>query len=373
MHSGTLRALEFDRIVEVVRGLAVTPLGEARLGALAPERPSAAVEPALALTSEAARFLVDYPGFPLRAPGELEAILDTLAVEGRALDAPRLPRSPASSSRSSSAASTVRRAGSREFPAAARHRRRRGLVRERSRRGPADHRPDGRGVRPCVARSCGAFATGCESSARGCAGRSSPTCAARTRPSTCRTRSSRTATAATCCWSGPSTGRPSRASSTAAPRAAPASSSSRCRTVEINNEIVALQEQEAAEVRRILLALTDAFRRRPRICARTLEAATEFDVAQACGRFSRMVDGVAPLLSAATAASSCGRRGIRCSSPPSTPGSPTERADRPRERRTSPPVPVDLSSCRPTSVLVDHGPEHRRQDGGPEDGRACWR
>src|SRR5204863_8057646 len=33
-------------------------------------------------------------------------------------------------------------------------------------------------------------------------------------------------------------------------------------TVEINNEIVTLEEQEAEEVRRILLALTDAFRLR---------------------------------------------------------------------------------------------------------------
>jgi DNA mismatch repair protein MutS2 len=32
-------------------------------------------------------------------------------------------------------------------------------------------------------------------------------------------------------------------------------------TVEINNDIVALEEQEAEEVRRILLALTDAFSR----------------------------------------------------------------------------------------------------------------
>ena len=35
-------------------------------------------------------------------------------------------------------------------------------------------------------------------------------------------------------------------------------------TVEINNDIVALEEQEAEEVRRILLALTDAFRSRGR-------------------------------------------------------------------------------------------------------------
>src|SRR5439155_1254451 len=37
-------------------------------------------------------------------------------------------------------------------------------------------------------------------------------------------------------------------------------------TVDVNNDIVALEEQEAEEVRRILLALTDNFRGRPGIC-----------------------------------------------------------------------------------------------------------
>ena len=36
MHLGALRALEFDRIVAVVSGLAVTPTGEARLAELEP-------------------------------------------------------------------------------------------------------------------------------------------------------------------------------------------------------------------------------------------------------------------------------------------------------------------------------------------------
>ncbi len=88
MHLGTLRALEFDRIIEVVRGLAATPLGEARLSALAPTADGQAVESALALTTEAARFLVDHSGFPLRASRELGNIIDDLAVEGRALEAP---------------------------------------------------------------------------------------------------------------------------------------------------------------------------------------------------------------------------------------------------------------------------------------------
>src|SRR6185503_64610 len=60
-------------------------------------------------------------------------------------------------------------------------------------------------------------------------------------------------------------------------------------TVEINNEIVELEEREAEEVRRILLALTDAFRARPDDLQRTLEVATELDVIQARARLSQMM------------------------------------------------------------------------------------
>src|SRR5207342_3081537 len=68
-------------------------------------------------------------------------------------------------------------------------------------------------------------------------------------------------------------------------------------TVEINNDIVALEEQEAEEVRRILLALTDTFRARPLELQRTIEAATELDVLQARARFSQSIDGMVPGLS----------------------------------------------------------------------------
>ena len=69
-------------------------------------------------------------------------------------------------------------------------------------------------------------------------------------------------------------------------------------TVEINNDIVALEEQEAEEVRRILLALTDAFRapRRATCSARS----TRRPSSTCCrrGRGSReSIDGVEPALS----------------------------------------------------------------------------
>jgi DNA mismatch repair protein MutS2 len=68
-------------------------------------------------------------------------------------------------------------------------------------------------------------------------------------------------------------------------------------TVEINNELVALEEQEAEEVRRILLALTNAFRTRAADLQRTIEAATEIDVRQARARFSQSIDASEPRLS----------------------------------------------------------------------------
>jgi DNA mismatch repair protein MutS2 len=72
-------------------------------------------------------------------------------------------------------------------------------------------------------------------------------------------------------------------------------------TVEINNDIVALEEQEAEEIRRILLALTDTFRGRAGDLQRTIAAATELDVLQGRARYSLSIDGVEPQTSADSA------------------------------------------------------------------------
>src|SRR6185436_11290069 len=90
MHPGTLRALEFDRIVSVVTALTVTPTGHDRLVQLHPLIDSAQVAAAQRATSEGTKFLADYPGFPLRAPSDLEQILEALNVDGRALEPLRL-------------------------------------------------------------------------------------------------------------------------------------------------------------------------------------------------------------------------------------------------------------------------------------------
>jgi DNA mismatch repair protein MutS2 len=90
MQPGTLRALEFDRVVSVVRSLAVTPTGDDRLAELHPLIDAAEVSALQRATTEGTRFLADRPGFPLRAPADLDAILEALAVNGRALESLRL-------------------------------------------------------------------------------------------------------------------------------------------------------------------------------------------------------------------------------------------------------------------------------------------
>ena len=90
MQIAALRALEFDRIVSAVRGLALTPMGEDRLARLQPSNDAGKVAQLLAATSETAQFIVKNGTLPLRASSELPSILGSLAIEGRALEALRL-------------------------------------------------------------------------------------------------------------------------------------------------------------------------------------------------------------------------------------------------------------------------------------------
>jgi len=113
-------------------------------------------------------------------------------------------------------------------------------------------------------------------------------------------------------------------------------------TVEINNDIVALEEQEAEEVRRILLELTDAFRRRPEELERTIEVATELDVIQARARFSIMVGGVEPVIAAD------GTFDLMAARHPLLMAKVGGNVEEP--------VPVDIHMRPPTRVLIITGP-----------------
>ncbi len=137
-------------------------------------------------------------------------------------------------------------------------------------------------------------------------------------------------------------------------------------TVEINNDIVALEEQEAEEVRRILLALTDAFRGRPSDLERTIDVATELDVIQACARFSEMVNGIEPMLSSdgslelRAARHPLLMRRVTSRLPENQTESDSTHAAGPDgssdERIPESPVPVDILMTPPARVLVVTGP-----------------
>src|SRR4029434_1490162 len=118
------------------------------------------------------------------------------------------------------------------------------------------------------------------------------------------------------------------------------------------------------EVRRILLALSDAFRRRALDLQRTVDAATELDVLQARAHFSLLIDGVKPAIA------KDGRLELRAARHPllipavrrrlSEPSSSEARAGNNELRTTdlpdTGPVPVDILLIPSVRVLVITGP-----------------
>ena len=132
------------------------------------------------------------------------------------------------------------------------------------------------------------------------------------------------------------------ASCTAARRAAAGLFLEPLSTVEINNDIVALEQQEQEEVRRILLMLSDAFRRRGGELNRTIDVSTTLDTLQAKARYSLGIGGIQPAIAAD------GRLELRAARHPLLAGS--------RGSGDKAVVPVDVLLIPPTRVLVITGP-----------------
>jgi DNA mismatch repair protein MutS2 len=295
MNPGTFKSLEFDRIVAAVADLAVTPTGHERLLELEPLPDVTRVIAAQKATSEGTRFLADYPGFPLRAPSDLESILDALGVEGRPLEAVRL-LSLADYLESIEHSRTAVRNAATMFP----------ILRELVERVAsfkaeiADVRkkidPSGEvndhasaalaGIRERLRRQRAKLRTTLESFLRG------RDTAKYLQEQVVTDRNGRYVLVVRS---------EHRSAIPGIVHGASASGASLylepLTTVEINNDIVALEEQEAEEVRRILLALTDQLRARPADLRRTIEVATELDVIQARARFSLKVGGSEPAIS----------------------------------------------------------------------------
>ncbi|HXI28454.1 MAG TPA: endonuclease MutS2 [Vicinamibacterales bacterium] len=295
MQMTALRALEFDRIVEAVRGFALTPMGSERLARLQPSTDARQVAHLLAGTTETAKYIAAHGLFPLRATSDLPQIIAALAVEGRPLEALRLLALAGFLDSIDESRTGIRRApgsyplleaacgGVASFKGE--------IAQTRDKIDQAgdvvDHAsPELRLIRDRLRKQRSRLRTTLESYLRG------KDTAKYLQDQVVTERNGRYVLVVK---SEHRAGIPGIVHGTSTSGASlflePLS------TVEINNDIVALEEQEAEEVRRILLALTDAFRARAGDLHRTIEAATELDILQARARFSESIDGIEPALS----------------------------------------------------------------------------
>jgi DNA mismatch repair protein MutS2 len=356
MHPVTLRALEWDQIVELVGGFAITPLGAARLAELQPQTDPHRVTQLLAATTEGVKYLDSNPGFSLQAPDDLASILASVAVEGRALEPLRLIAFADFLDSVGLTCANIRRVS-----------------------GPYP-------MLKALAESCGLFTPQIAEVRRqidpsGEVNDSASPELARLR-SQLRKQRTRLRSTLESYLRGKETSKylqdqvisdrdgryvlvVKAEHRTSIPGIIHGSSGSGASlyleplsTVEINNDIVALEHQEREEVLRILKGLTDAFRAKPVELRQAIDVAAELDVIQAKARFAHLVSGVAPTISPD------GRMELRAARHPLLiPGvisrlvAQDARAEAPDHRvPRRDPVPVDLLAIPPTTVLLITGP-----------------
>src|SRR5215471_11110967 len=288
MQPAALKALEFDRIVEMVRAFALTPMGNERLGRTVPSPDPQKVAQLLAATTETARYLASNSLFPLRATRDLPQILSALAIEGRALEAARLLDLATFLDSVDEAKSAIRRSpGAFGFleaatGGAASFKGELGQVREKideSGEVVDGASPELKSIRERLRKQRTRLRGTLESYLRG------KETAKYLQDQVVTERNGRYVLVVKAEHRQSIPGIVHGASTSGASLFLEPLS-----TVEINNDIVALEEQEAEEVHRILVALADAFRARAADLARTIEAATELDVVQARARFSDHID-----------------------------------------------------------------------------------
>ncbi|HEX4565351.1 MAG TPA: endonuclease MutS2 [Vicinamibacterales bacterium] len=336
MQPTALRALEFDRIVDAVHRLAQTPPGGDRLARLQPSGDPREVATGLATTAETARFLSGPGEIGLRAPAELDAILTALAVEGRALEPQGLLGLATFLGSVDSAVAGIQRHRA-SFPllaaivepAASFEREIADVRRKIDPSGEVldDASPELKSLRERLRKQRARLRGTLESYLRG------KDTAKYLQQQIVTDRNGRYVLVV-------------RAENrTAIPGIVHGSSASGASlfleplsTVEINNDIVALEQQEQEEVRRILLALSDALRRRGAELTRTIDAATALDVVQAKARYSLQIDGVQPAIA------QDGRLELRAARHPLL------------IARGADVIPVDVLVIPPTRVLVVTGP-----------------
>ena len=343
-----LSALEFERILEALASFALTPVGRVRMLAETPQTDRAVVAQALAATSETVRYVATHGVFPLRAGAGLEAALVGLGVEGRPLEALQLRILADFVASIADAQAAVARAPG-DYPILQRLvGRLASFVDEVSAVRRAidvngevmdDASPALASIRERLRRQRAKLRTTLDQFARG------RDTAKYLQEQVVTSRHGRFVLMVRAEHKHAIPGIVHGASTTGAslfvePMA----------TVEINNDIVALEEEEAEEIFRILLALTDRFRHRGGDFRVSLAVAEELDLLQARARLAQVMAAVEPRLAAN------GRIELRESRHPLLIQAVVDRLADAADRRTTTPVPVDILLVPPARVLLITGP-----------------
>jgi len=350
MHTGTFTTLEFDRIVEALVSCALTPLGAEALHRLRPLTDPQAVRTALAHTTEAARFAAANGPVPLEAPQNLRKTLDALAIEARPLEPTQLVSLVTFLGSVERVCRAVTTATNGPYPAlsaivggSANWNRECADVRKKvdaSGDLTDDASPELKTIRGRLRKQRNRLRGNLEAYLRG---------RETSRYLQEQVVSERNGRFVLVVRSEHRTAIPGIVHGTSSSGASlflePLS------TVDINNEIVALDEQQREEVRRVLVALSTMFRRRAADLRRTLTVATDLDVLQARASFAGIVGGVEPVIGDDhTLELHDARHPLLMPAVTSRLGSATEADDHIE------PVPVDVIMTPPTRALVITGP-----------------
>jgi DNA mismatch repair protein MutS2 len=352
MHPGTLRALEFSRVLEALASFALTPLGAGRAGELAPLGERAAVQAALAETSEGVWLLDRHPAFPLRAPSDFAETLADLSAPDGPLEPLRLLGLADALDSIDQVRTVIRREPRQSLPRlgtladslASFATETRAVRKAIDGAGEVadDASPALREIRDRLRRQRGKLRTTLEGFLRG------RDTAKYLQEQVVTDRQGRYVVVV------------KSEHRHAIPGLIHGSSASGASlyleplaTVEINNELIALNEEEKAEVYRILTALTNAFRVRGEELAQTIDAATTLDVIQAKARLAAACRASAPGLSTDGRLELTGAR-----HPLLIPAVVSRTRDEggTRVARDREPVAVDITLIPPTRVLVITGP-----------------
>jgi DNA mismatch repair protein MutS2 len=327
------RTLEFDRIVDLVVDQAITSLGAQTLARLEPQTDRGLVAESLAATAETTAYLETNALFPLRAASDLPQTLSALDVQGRPLD-PLPLRSLADFIDSVEQARASIRQAAGSFPIltevvsrVASFKNETAAVRravDPSGEVLDDASPELRAIRDRLRQKRNRLRHTLEQFVRG------KDTSKYLQEEVVTERNGRFVLMVRAEHRGNVPGIVHGSSASGASLFLEPSA-----TVEINNDIVQLEDQEREEIHRILLELTDGFRARPGELETSVDVAIELDVLQAKSRFASRINAVRPELVTDD------RLEIRAGRHPLL---------------STDPVPIDVVLEPPTRVLLITGP-----------------